>query len=103
MLLSGFYEAYLDPVIIGFIQEKLQNSRLTIDMKARLLFVILCGNLDLEPDARTLDEEMLDSLSNTDQSRDGKWPNFTGNPGNGPRNISSPWTHVENLVHELRT
>jgi hypothetical protein len=45
MLLSGFYEAYLDYTIINFLQEKTENFRLTLDMRARLLFVILCGNL----------------------------------------------------------
>ena len=52
VLLSEFYEAYLDYIIIGFLQEKLQNCRLKLDMKARLLFVVLCGNLDLDPKRR---------------------------------------------------
>ncbi len=102
MLLSGFYEAYLDYIILGFIQEKLDNNRLTIDMKARLLFVILCGNLDLEPDATSSDQQMLDWTSR-EQDENDKWPNFRGDPGNEPRNPSSPWTHIENLVHPLRT
>jgi hypothetical protein len=46
MLLSEFYEAYLDYIIINFLQEKTENFRLTLDMRARLLFVVLCGNLE---------------------------------------------------------
>jgi hypothetical protein len=46
MLLSGFYEAYLDYIIINFLQEKTENFRLTLDMRGRLLFVVLCGNLE---------------------------------------------------------
>lgn len=103
VLLSGFYEAYLDSIIISFIQEKMENSRLTTDMKARLLFVILCGNLDLEPEVRAQDEEMLNSASIPDETQMEKWPDLPGNPGGVPRNPSSPWTHMENLVHGLRT
>jgi hypothetical protein len=47
MLLSRFYEAYLDYIIINFLQEKVENFRLAIDMRARLLFVILCGNVSV--------------------------------------------------------
>jgi hypothetical protein len=46
MLLSGFYEAYLDYIIINFLKEKTENFRLTLDMRCRLLFVVLCGNLE---------------------------------------------------------
>ncbi|KAK0100334.1 hypothetical protein ONS96_007615 [Cadophora gregata f. sp. sojae] len=70
-------------------------------MKARLLFVILCGNLDLDPEAMTLDEEMLD-LPPREVANE-KWPDITQNPNRDALNLSSPWTHVENLVHELRT
>ncbi|KAL2072776.1 hypothetical protein VTL71DRAFT_12119 [Oculimacula yallundae] len=103
MLLSGFYEAYLDYIIVGFIQEKLQNNRLTIDMRARLLFVILCGNLDLDPEARALEEEMTDLPSTSNPAENDRWPDLVGKPDDEPRNPSSPWTHVENLVHGLRT
>lgn len=48
MLMSGFYEAWLDYVILRFLQEKMDNRQTTIDMRARLLFVVLCGNLDVE-------------------------------------------------------
>ena len=72
-------------------------------MKARLLFVVLCGNLDLDPEAMTLDEEMLDLPSNPIGSFSATWPDCNKTPNNEARNLSSPWTHVENLVHELRT
>tara|TARA_R110002060_G_scaffold29474_10_gene39859 strand:- start:155 stop:493 length:339 start_codon:yes stop_codon:yes gene_type:complete len=103
VLLSGFYEAYLDYIIICFLQEKLQNCRLTLDMKVLLLFVVLCGYLDLDPEAMTLDEEMLDLPSKPIESFSATWPDCNENPKNEARNLSSPWTHVENLVHELRT
>lgn len=48
MLLSGFYETYLGYIIINFLQDKTGNYRLTLDMKARFLFVILCGNVSAQ-------------------------------------------------------
>jgi hypothetical protein len=51
VLLSGFYEAYLDYIIINFIQDKTENYRLTLDMRARLLFVIFCGNVSAQGEA----------------------------------------------------
>lgn len=32
-----------------------------------------------------------------------RWPSSRENPNNVTRNLSSPWTHIENLVHPLRT
>jgi hypothetical protein len=58
MILSGFYEAYLDQKVISFLNEKTANLRLTLDMRARLLFVILVGNLDLDPEILAGDEEL---------------------------------------------
>jgi len=46
MLLSSFYEAYLDYNLMDFLQDKTENFRPTLDMRARLLFIILCGNLE---------------------------------------------------------
>ena len=100
MLLSGLYEAFLDNRIIGFLIEKQRNFRLTLDMKARLLFVILVGNLDLEPEPQDSDMELLVVLSNHHQDDNERWPNFRVT---SVRNPSSPWTHIENLVHPLRS
>ncbi|KAK6071230.1 hypothetical protein SCUP515_08044 [Seiridium cupressi] len=47
MILSGLYEAVLDNRMLDFLKEKIQNKRLTLDMRARCLMVILIGNLDL--------------------------------------------------------
>lgn len=99
MLLSGFYEAFLDNRIIGFLIEKQRNYRLTLDMRARLLFTILVGNLDLDPEVRDNDTELV-ILSNYHQDFNPRWPNFKGN---SDRNPSSPWTHIENLIHPLRS
>jgi hypothetical protein len=48
MLLSGLYEAFLDNRIIRFLISKTEDFRLTLDMRAQLLFVVLVGNLDLD-------------------------------------------------------
>ncbi|MCJ1228940.1 hypothetical protein MMC12_005604 [Toensbergia leucococca] len=47
MLLSGIYEAYMDSRILSYLQEKIDNSRLSVDQRAHLLYAILVGNLDL--------------------------------------------------------
>ncbi|KAF4635464.1 hypothetical protein G7Y89_g2641 [Cudoniella acicularis] len=99
MILSGFYEAYLDQKIISFLMEKTNNFRLTLDMKARLLFVILVGNLDLEPEPIEGDLELI-VMNNKHQDDNDRWPNEIGTE---IRNPSSPWTHIENLVHPLRS
>lgn len=44
MILSGVYEAFLDHRILCFLKE---TATLEADEKARLLFIILVGNLDL--------------------------------------------------------
>lgn len=48
MVLSGLYEALLDSRVIEFVRDKMQNRNLTLDMRCRLLMVVLIGNLDLE-------------------------------------------------------
>lgn len=47
MILSGLYEALLDSRVIDFVREKTINRNLTLDMRCRLLMVVLIGNLDL--------------------------------------------------------
>jgi hypothetical protein len=49
MLLSGLYEAFLDNRILAYLYEKYRNNRLTVDMRARLLYLVLVGNLDPPP------------------------------------------------------
>lgn len=50
MILSGLYEALLDSRVIDFVREKIDNGRLTLDMRCRLLMLVLIGNLDLAVD-----------------------------------------------------
>ena len=50
MILSGLYEALLDNRVLDFVKEKVDNRRLTLDMRCRLLMIILIGNLDLALD-----------------------------------------------------
>ncbi|KAI1872646.1 hypothetical protein JX265_005526 [Neoarthrinium moseri] len=58
MILSGLYEAVLDNRMLDYLKEKMQNKRLTLDMRARCLMVILIGNLDLglEGDERPVNQ-----------------------------------------------
>ena len=50
MIVSGLYEAMLDNRVLEFLREKIQNKRLTLDMRCRCLMIILIGNLDLALD-----------------------------------------------------
>ncbi|EPE28037.1 hypothetical protein GLAREA_04828 [Glarea lozoyensis ATCC 20868] len=100
MILSGFYEAYLDQKVISFLNEKTSNFRLTIDMRARLLFVVLVGNLDLDPEVFAGDEELTVLNHGRHADDNPRWPNY---PGTQTRNPSSPWTHIQNLVSPLRS
>ncbi|KAJ5363603.1 uncharacterized protein N7496_009316 [Penicillium cataractarum] len=50
MMLSGLYEALLDNRILDFVKEKIRNRNLTLDMRCRLLMIVLIGNLDLALD-----------------------------------------------------
>ena len=47
ILVSGIYEASLDQKILGFIQTKIENRRLSIAQRAQLLYTVLVGNLDM--------------------------------------------------------
>ncbi|KAK0375325.1 hypothetical protein CLIM01_07324 [Colletotrichum limetticola] len=47
MILSGLYEAFLDNRVLEFLRNKINNKRLTLDMRCRCLMLILIGNLDL--------------------------------------------------------
>ena len=47
MILSGLYEALLDNRVIDFVRLEMQGGNLTIDMRCRLLMLVLIGNLDL--------------------------------------------------------
>jgi hypothetical protein len=99
MLLSGFYEAFLDNRIISLLIEKQRSGALTIDMRARLLFIILVGNLDLEPETTASDVELV-NLSHHSRDNSRQWPNFVGTTA---RNPNSAWTHIEDLVYPLRS
>jgi hypothetical protein len=48
MILSGLYEAMLDNRVLDFLREKIQNKRLTLDMRYRCLMLVLLGSLELE-------------------------------------------------------
>jgi hypothetical protein len=47
MILSGIYEAFLDSRILSVLQKSLDSGSLTMQMRARLLLIILVGNFDM--------------------------------------------------------
>src|SRR5437667_2298640 len=48
MLLSGIYEAFMDSRILSYLAQKYEHGHLTVDMRARILYLVLVGNLDLK-------------------------------------------------------
>lgn len=100
MLMSGLYEAYLDNLLLCFIREQTKIRHLTLDMTARLLFVLLCGNLDLDPDLGSKDMQLVIPK---DQGDSNLWPNYKQFPASGPFNSDSAWVHIEYMIHPLRT
>lgn len=61
MILSGLYEALLDNRVLDFVKEKVDNKRLTLDMRCRLLMIILIGNLDLALDQPVMTKSICDA------------------------------------------
>ncbi|KAI9789759.1 MAG: hypothetical protein M1816_005798 [Peltula sp. TS41687] len=47
MLLSGFYEGRLDQRLLGNLQQGIDYDRLDVRTRARILYIILVGNLDM--------------------------------------------------------
>jgi hypothetical protein len=62
MILSGLYEALLDNRILEFLRGKIENQRLTLDMRCRCLMIILIGNLDLALEPELLPDRRRDRL-----------------------------------------
>ncbi|KAL2148527.1 hypothetical protein VTH82DRAFT_2081 [Thermothelomyces myriococcoides] len=80
MILSGLYEAMLDSRVLEFLREKIQNNKLSLDMRCRCLMLILIGNLDL---ALEFDHPQ--------------------HPANNPPMAhigASPWQHMEVLLND---
>ncbi len=48
MLLSGLYEAWIDKRILDFLDNSIENHQLPLSFRARILFAILVGNLDVD-------------------------------------------------------
>jgi hypothetical protein len=69
-------------------------------MTARLLFVLLCGNLDLDPDLNSNDTQLVFSKDEGDSDL---WPNYKQFPLSGPLNTDSAWMHIEYIIYPLRT
>lgn len=61
MILGGLYEALLDNRIVDFVYEKRRNGKMTLDMRCRLLMLVLIGNLDLSLNDYAPDEPHLEN------------------------------------------
>lgn len=72
MILSGLYEALIDSRVIDFVNDKIKNGRLTLDMSCRLLMVVLIGNLDL-----AIDDDPLVNLTGGTTLMSGVSPNIS--------------------------
>lgn len=68
MILSGLYEALLDNRMLDFVKEKIRYQRLTLDMRCRLLMVVLIGNLDLGLDESQNDVVQSEGIPSPSQS-----------------------------------
>ncbi|KAH8592062.1 hypothetical protein B0O99DRAFT_690120 [Bisporella sp. PMI_857] len=49
MVISGFYEAMLDKKILSFLNRRVRINSMSVRERAHLLFVVLLGNLDVNP------------------------------------------------------
>ena len=48
ILLSAMYEAWIDKRVLQYISEKINNHRLTVELRAKIMLAVLVGNLDLD-------------------------------------------------------
>jgi hypothetical protein len=93
MILSGLYEALLDSRMLEFVQVRVKHEKLTLDMRCRLLMVILIGNLDLAIDEHTSGE----SSDGRSQSNTSQFPSQQTD-----EHRASPWEHMEELLYRIR-
>ncbi len=47
ILVSGVYEAFLDNILLEYVQNNIDTSGLNTAIRARVLYIILVGNLDI--------------------------------------------------------
>jgi hypothetical protein len=87
MMLSAAYEAYLDFRVLQFLEDTLESksSQITMDMRARLLFTVLIGNLDLNHIDSNTPGRMLAPAQSVYLQTD------------------SPLLHIEHAISNLRT
>jgi hypothetical protein len=81
MILSALHEATLDSRVLQFLKATQETTEITTDMRARMLFLVLIGNLDIN--RRTKKSPLAD-----DQS-----PYLDDD---------SPFYHIERLIYRLR-
>ena len=88
LLLSGLYEALLDKRIIDHMHEKIRNDKLSVKLRARILYAVLVGNLDL---ATAWHPTM--KLANSLQKQRSMSPAVPGPPG-GSRSPGTPFGNM---------
>ncbi len=47
ILLSGIFEAFIDNRILAYLRDSIENHRLTTEQRARLIYTVLIGNLNM--------------------------------------------------------
>ena len=62
ILLSGVFEALLDKRVLEYLQDKIENGRLTGEQRVRILYTILLGNLDMHSE-RGYDDGAWDHMN----------------------------------------
>jgi hypothetical protein len=80
MILSALHEATLDSRVLQFLKTTQDTTEITIDMRARMLFLVLIGNLDINAHTK-------------DPLADDQFPYLDGD---------SPFYHIERMIYCLR-
>jgi hypothetical protein len=83
MILSALHEATLDSRVLQFLKTTKCKTEITTDMRARMLFLVLIGNLDIKPQTKPKDTPLAD-----DESR------YLA--------AASPFYHIERMIYPLR-
>ncbi|KAI9681554.1 MAG: hypothetical protein M1829_000751 [Trizodia sp. TS-e1964] len=99
MILSGLYEAHLDRRLLSYVEKCIGLGKLSIQDRARILFVILVGNLDMSldipgaPDKNDIESVPLKSSTSHVEGSSGPPPAI-------PEPVTT-WTHIEELTSKL--
>jgi hypothetical protein len=81
MILSALHEAMLDKKVLQYLKETKKMNQITTDMRARMLFIVLIGNLD------------INFRPKGDSATDDQSPYLADD---------SPFYHIEKMIYSLR-